>query len=43
MQADRGVSVHYKMWTDSAHCEHYRVHPDEYIAELKAFAKLVQR
>ena len=42
LQAGRDIEVHSKMWTDSAHCEHYRVHPDEYIMELKTFAKSIQ-
>lgn len=42
LQASRGVDIHQKMWTDSAHCEHYRLHPDEYITELMDFAKLLQ-
>ena len=42
LQAGRDVEIHSKMWTDSAHCEHYRVHPDEYITELKTFAKSIQ-
>lgn len=36
-QQQRGVQIHSKMWTDSAHCEHYRVHPEEYAKQLKQF------
>lgn len=37
LQKSRNVQVHSKMWTDSAHCEHYRVHPEEYVNQLQQF------
>jgi len=39
MQKQGGVQVHSKMWTDSAHCEHYRIHPDEYVSQLERFVE----
>lgn len=39
MQKQRGVQVYSKMWTDSAHCEHYRIHPDEYVSQLERFVE----
>lgn len=42
LQTARGVNVCSRMWSDSAHCEHYRVHPDEYITEVKKFAQAIK-
>lgn len=37
LQAARGVPVSSRIFTDSAHCEHYRVHPVEYHKEVENF------
>jgi Eukaryotic protein of unknown function (DUF829) len=37
LQEARGVQVAQHLWRDSAHCEHYRVHPDEYVEQLRKF------
>jgi Eukaryotic protein of unknown function (DUF829) len=37
LQEARGVQVTPHAWQDSAHCEHYRVHPDEYVEQLRKF------
>lgn len=39
LQRARGVSTTLKEWHDTAHCEHYRVHKEEYREELVAFLK----
>ncbi|KAL0042970.1 hypothetical protein WJX79_005495 [Trebouxia sp. C0005] len=39
LQKQRGVQVHSKMWIDSAHCEHYRIYPDEYVSQLERFVE----
>ena len=39
LQSARGVQTCMKVWTESAHCEHYRNFPEEYIAELQRFQK----
>jgi len=39
IQKQRGVDVDNKMWADSAHCEHYRIYPDEYVSQLKRFVE----
>ena len=36
-QQARGVKIRSRMWEDSAHCEHYRIHPDEYVDQLQQF------
>lgn len=37
LQAARGVPVSSRIFSDSAHCEHYRVHPVEYHEEVDRF------
>lgn len=37
LQEARGVLIAQHAWQDSAHCEHYRVHPDEYVEQLRNF------
>lgn len=37
LQAMRGVCITEKLWTGSAHCEHYRRFPDAYADELGTF------
>lgn len=39
----RGLDVRVKRWDKSAHCAHFRKHPDEYIAEVQAFLTKVSK
>jgi len=42
-QRERGVDVRERIWTDSAHCEHYRRYPEEYVSQLKEFVHLASQ
>ena len=37
------MDVRVKRWDKSAHCAHFRKHPDEYIAEVQAFLTKVSK
>jgi len=39
VQEVRGVQMAMHAWQDSAHCEHFRLHPEEYTQQLRAFVK----
>ena len=41
MQEARGLWTATKEWPDSAHVEHYRLHPEEYTEQLNRFVKAV--
>lgn len=38
-QAQRGVDVSSHRWDDSAHCEHLRVHPQQYRQLVSSFVQ----
>ena len=42
MQRQRGVELYSKMWEDSPHCEHFRLHPEEYTDQLLQFLKRIE-
>lgn len=43
VQEARGVQMTMHTWRDSAHCEHFRVHPEEYTERLQGFLSGLRR
>ena len=37
MQRHRGAAVSHHCWDDSGHCEHLRVHPEQYTRLIHSF------